>query len=129
MTAKSAALLVGVIFLAVGILGFVDNPIVGESENAIFHADATHNYVHIASGVLFILIALAAPTAITGFMILFGIVYLLLGIIGIVNFGTDGFGKLFGILNVNGADNLLHIGLGVLILVLGLSGRRRVVRV
>lgn len=129
MTAKSWALLIGVIFIIVGVLGFVDNPIVGESENAIFHADKTHNYVHIGSGVLFLLFALAAPASVAGFMILFGIVYLLIGIIGIVNFGTDGFGKLFGILNVNGADNLLHIGLGVLILAVALASRRRVVRV
>ena len=129
MTAKSAALLFGVIFIIVGILGFVDNPIVGTSQDAIFHADSMHNYIHIGSGVLFLLFALAAPASLTGFMILFGIVYLLLGIIGIVNFGTDGFGKLFGILNVNGADNLLHIGLGVLILAFALASRRRVVRV
>ena len=129
MTAKSAALLFGVIFIIVGILGFVDNPIVGASQDAIFHADSMHNYIHIGSGVLFLLFALAAPASLTGFMILFGIVYLLLGIIGIVNFGTDGFGKLFGILNVNGADNLLHIGLGVLILAFALASRRRVVRV
>jgi hypothetical protein len=129
MTAKSAALLFGVIFIIVGILGFVDNPIVGASQDAIFHADSMHNYIHIGSGVLFLLFALAAPASLAGFMILFGIVYLLLGIIGIVNFGTDGFGKLFGILNVNGADNLLHIGLGVLILAFALASRRRVVRV
>lgn len=124
MTAKSAALLIGVIFIAVGALGFIDNPIVGESENAIFHADQLHNGVHIGSGVLFVLIALAAPASASALMIVFGLVYLALGVIGIINYGTDGFGKLFGILNVNGADNLLHIGLGLIIMVLGFTTRR-----
>jgi len=34
MTAKTAALAIGVIFIAVGLLGFIDNPIVGSSEKA-----------------------------------------------------------------------------------------------
>ena len=88
MTAKTAALVIGLIFIAVGLLGFVDNPIVGESENAIFHADRTHNLVHIISGVLFVLIALAAPGFASTFLILFGLVYLALGIIGMVTIGS-----------------------------------------
>src|SRR5688572_7477081 len=115
MTIKTASVLIGLAFLAVGILGFFPNPIVYDSDDAIFHADTLHNGVHIASGVLFLIIALAVPTAIRGFTRVFGGVYLLLGILGVVNFGTSGMGKLFGILHVNGADNLLHIGLGLVI--------------
>jgi hypothetical protein len=126
MTAKAAALLIGVIFIAVGALGFIDNPIIGESENAIFHADQVHNGVHLGTGLLFVLVALGAPASASALMIIFGLVYLAIGVIGVVNYGTDGFGKLFGILNVNGADNLLHIGLGLLIMVMGFATRRRV---
>lgn len=126
MTAKSAALLIGIIFIAVGALGFIDNPIIGESEEAIFHADRFHNLVHIISGVLFVLIALAAPSVAGGFMILFGLIYLALGIIGYVSFGKDGFGAVLGILHVNAADNYLHIGLGLVILLAGIVTRRQV---
>jgi hypothetical protein len=124
MTAKTAALVIGFIFIVVGLLGFVDNPIVGTSDNAIFHADTFHNGVHIGSGVLFMLIALAAPGFAGTFLILFGIVYLLLGVIGLISFGTQGMGKVLGILHVNGADNILHIVLGVLILIAGVSSRK-----
>jgi hypothetical protein len=124
MTAKTAALVIGLIFIAVGLLGFVDNPIVGESENAIFHADRTHNLVHIISGVLFVLIALAAPGFASTFLILFGLVYLALGIIGMVTIGSEGLTKLLGFLHVNGADNYLHIALGVVILIAGFASRR-----
>lgn len=125
MTAKSAALLFGVIFIAVGLLGFIENPIVGESENAIFHTDSVHNGVHIGSGVLFVLIALAAPGAAAGLMVLFGLVYLCLGVLGLVNLGTtDGSGVLLGFLHVNGADNYLHIALGAVILLAGIVTRR-----
>lgn len=121
MTAKTGALIWAFAFLAVGALGFVDNPIIGKSEGAIFHADTVHNWVHIISGVLFLLVALVAPGSAKGFLILFGIVYLALGVMGIVQFGTEGTGTLFGFLHVNGADNYLHIGLGVLIALTGLS--------
>ena len=124
MTAKNAALVIGFIFIAVGLLGFVDNPIIGGAENAIFHADTFHNGVHIGSGVLFVLIALAAPGFAGTFLIIFGIVYLLLGVVGLISIGTQGMGKVLGILHVNGADNLLHIALGVLILIAGISSRK-----
>ncbi len=124
MTSKSAALLIGLIFIAVGLLGFIDNPIIGESENAIFHADRLHNMVHIGSGVLFVLVALASPGAAGGFMILFGLIYLALGVIGFVSFGKDGMGKVLGILHVNGADNFLHVALGAVILIAGIATRR-----
>ncbi|MEI9959104.1 MAG: hypothetical protein WDM90_22950 [Ferruginibacter sp.] len=34
--------------------------------------------------------------------------------------GTHGMGELFGFLHVNGADNYLHVGLGVVILLAGM---------
>jgi hypothetical protein len=110
----------------VGLLGFIDNPIVYDSETAIFHADTVHNSVHIVSGLLFVLIALAAPASAKGFMIFFGIVYLLIGVLGLASFGTSGMGKVLGFLHVNGNDNLLHVGLGAVILLVGLIFKRRV---
>jgi len=124
MTAKSAALVFGLIFIAVGILGFIDNPIIGESPDAIFHADTLHNGVHIGSGVLFLLIAMAAPGFTATFLMIFGIVYLLIGIVGLVTIGSDGMVKVLGVLHVNGADNFLHIALGIVIFIAGVAGRR-----
>ena len=127
MTAKTAALVIGIIFIAVGILGFINNPIVYDSETAIFHADTVHNAVHLVSGVLFVLVAFASPGTTKGFMIVFGIVYLLIGVLGLTSFGTSGMGKVFGFLHVNGNDNILHVALGVVILLAGLVSRRNVV--
>ena|SRR5688572_7641482 len=124
MTAKTAALVFGLVFIAIGLLGFVDNPIVGTSEKAIFHADQTHNIVHIVSGALFVLIALAAPGAAAGFLILFGLVYLAIGVVGIVTIGKEGMTKLMGFLHVNAADNYLHVALGIVIFLVGVAARR-----
>lgn len=118
MNTRSASILIGVIFIAVGILGFVPNPIIGE-EDAVFHADTTHNMVHIISGVLFLLVAFAAPARSGLFLKIFGVVYLLLGILGMATIGDEGMTQLLGFLHVNGNDNYLHIGLGVLILLAG----------
>ena len=120
MNTKSAAILIGIIFLAVGILGYFPNPVIGESEDAIFHADSTHNMVHIISGVLFLLIALAAPARAGLFLKIFGIVYLVLGILGMTSIGDSGMTELLGFLHVNGADNYLHIALGLVIFLAGL---------
>ena len=128
MSAKTAALVIGLLFIVVGILGYVDNPIVGTSETAIFHADSVHNMVHLVSGVLFVLIGFASPANVSMFCKVFGTVYLLLGVLGLFRIGSEGMTTLLGFLHVNGADNYLHIALGLAILLIGFSiGRRRAV--
>ena len=127
MSAKTAALVIGLVFIAVGLLGYVDNPIIGESETAIFHADSVHNIVHIVSGVLFVLVAMASPANAGMFCKVFGTVYLLLGVLGLFRIGSDGMTTLLGFLHVNGADNYLHIALGIAILLAGFAVRRPVV--
>jgi len=119
MNTKSASVILGLVFIAVGILGFVSNPIIGESANAIFHADTTHNAVHIASGVLFLIFGLAIPNAAPSFLKVFGVIYLLLGVLGLITIGTTGMGKLLGLLHVNGPDNILHIVLGIVVFLAG----------
>jgi hypothetical protein len=124
MTAKTAALAIGVIFIAVGLLGFIDNPIVGDSDNAIFHADTLHNWVHIGSGILFVLVALAMPASAATVLIVFGIVYAIIGVIGFFSMGSEGQGTILGILHVNGADNYLHVALGVIIFLAGVASKK-----
>lgn len=119
MNTRTASVIIGIIFIAVGILGFFDNPIVYDSETAIFHANTLHNSIHIASGVLCLIFAFSAPSSAGGFLKVFGFIYLFLGILGLINIGTSGMGEVLGFLHVNGADNLLHVGLGVVILLAG----------
>src|SRR4029077_1838721 len=53
VNAKTAAMVLGIVFLIVGALGFVPNPIV--SPDGIFVVNATHNWVHIGSGIVILL--------------------------------------------------------------------------
>jgi hypothetical protein len=119
MSTKTASLIFGFAFLAVGILGYFPNPIISSSDDAVFHTDSVHNIVHIVSGILFFVFALAAPANAGTFLKVFGAVYLLLGIAGLLTIGDNEHIRLLGFLLVNNADNFLHIGLGAAILLAG----------
>lgn len=112
MNAKTAALIIGVVFLLVGILGFFPNPLV--SPTGIFAADTAHNLVHLASGVVILAGAYSGLGAALTLKI-FGIVY---GAVAILGFFTTG-NMLLGIILVNHADHWLHALLAVVILAAG----------
>lgn len=109
--AKKIGLTLGIIFVVVGLLGFISNPIVGDS--GYFHTNTAHNIVHLASGILFIL--LAGSGALSGVLKLFGVVYLLVAVLGFMSES----GMVLGLVEVNSADNWLHVVLGVVILAAG----------
>jgi len=56
---KTAAILFGLVFLVVGILGFVPSITKDEMLLGIFHVNFAHNIVHLASGAVFLLCGLA----------------------------------------------------------------------
>ncbi len=122
-----AALVVGAVFLLVGILGFIpgittnfdDINFIGHDSEAkllgIFQVNILHNIVHLLFGV----IGLAAARAWESsrlFLIGGGAVYLLLWVYGLV---ID-FDSAANFVSLNTADNWLHLGLGVGMIVLGL---------
>ena len=123
---KTAAILFGIVFLAVGILGFV--PGVTTDVNGmpmllgIFHVNTAHNFVHIASGVVFLLCGMAGPGPSRTFFKIFGIVYALVAILGFVPDGT----MLLGFLSNNMAVAWLHVVLAVAMLYLGFMARETV---
>ena len=118
-TIKAYAGLVGIVLVAVGLLGFVGNPIVGES-SAVFPTGAVHNVVHVATGLIALFIGFGLPSArqATG-MIGFGILYLVVFVTLIVS------PTLFGLFDtpVNVADHILHAGLGIVSLAIGSMAR------
>jgi hypothetical protein len=117
--AKKLALTFGVVFLVVGILGLLGGVgIVGES--GMFMTDSVHDWVHIISGIIFLVVGLAAPARAAVTMIALGIIYLLVAILGFV-----GNNPVLGFINVNGADNWLHLILGAVILWAGYSNKKR----
>lgn len=111
---KKLSLVFGVVFLAVGVLGFVpgvtteDGLLLG-----IFQVSTLHNLIHILSGVAALIAAKSADYAQLYFRI-FGVVYATVAIVGWIQGNT-----VLGLIDVNVADNILHTVLAVAILGVG----------
>ncbi|MDQ3569093.1 MAG: DUF4383 domain-containing protein [Actinomycetota bacterium] len=130
--ARLAATAFGVVFLAVGILGFVpgitsnlqDITFMGHESGAellgLFQVSILHNIVHTLFGVVGLIVARTSRTSVA-FLIGGGIVYLALTAYGVVIDHASA----ANFVPLNGADNVLHLGLGVAMVGLGLavSGR------
>ncbi|MFF0813742.1 DUF4383 domain-containing protein [Rhodococcus sp. NPDC003318] len=122
-----AALIVGAVFLVVGVLGFIPGITTNyesmefaghESEAAlfgVFTVSILHNIVHLAFGVAGIAMARTVNAA-QWFLIGGGIIYLALWVYGMIvdEHSTANF------VPVNTADNWLHFGLGLGMVVVGL---------
>jgi hypothetical protein len=109
-------------FAGAGILGFVPNPLVGP--DALFMTNMAHNLVHLFTAVGFTVVALMGHQASTRFMLAFGPVYALVGLIGFIALGSASEGYLLGVVHINFLDNVLHIGLGIIIGAAGLYALR-----
>ncbi|HKO61738.1 MAG TPA: DUF4383 domain-containing protein [Pyrinomonadaceae bacterium] len=117
--AKTVCKILGVVFLLVGLAGFASANLMG------FHLGAAHNLVHILSGVAALYFGFAGSlSAARMFCLIFGIVYLGLGILGMA-MGTGADRELvLGPLQLATRDHGLHILLGVVFLAGGLFTKR-----
>ncbi len=115
---KKLAMVFGIVFLLVGVLGFIPNPIVGEM-NAIFHADMVHNLIHIITGLVLVYLGSKSNATAATTLKVVGVVYLVVALVGFIMADT-----VAGIIPVNVADNWLHTVLGIVILWSGFGGKR-----
>jgi hypothetical protein len=106
--AKTAAIVLGLVFLLVGVLGFIPNPLV--SRTGLFVVNTPHNLVHIVSGLVLLAGAYTTLGARMSLQII-GWVYVVVAIIGF--FSSD---LLLGIIQQNTADRWLHVVLAIVVL-------------
>ncbi len=128
---QSVAALVGVVFLGVGVLGFIpgitthyhDLSFAGHDSGAkllgVFQVSVLHNIVHLLFGFVGLALAKTAAGA-RNFLIGGGVVYLALWVLGVVGAGDW--------IPANTADNWLHFALGLGMLALGFVTSRPAVR-
>jgi hypothetical protein len=125
---QKLAALTAVVFLVVGILGFVpgttthhgDLSFAGHGSGAklfgLFQVSILHNIVHLLFGVAGLVLATTADGA-RNFLVVGGVVYLALWVLGMIG-GAHW-------IPANTADNWLHFLLGVGMIGLGYVGTRR----
>jgi hypothetical protein len=122
--AKTVCKLLGLVFLIVGIAGIFSHNLLGA------HLNMAHNMVHIVSGVIALYFGFSGSySGARGFCLVFGLVYLLLGVCGwLLGTGAE---HMFNIppgnsplLMFGKMDHIIHVLLGVVFLAGGAMGGR-----
>ena len=111
MNAKMAAIVIGIVFVVIGLLGFVNNPVLG-----IFQVNLAHNLIHLVSGLVLLAGAYSSLGSSMALKII-GVVYALVAILGFFLVSSDGL--LLGFIAMNEADKWLHVVLAIVILAAG----------
>ena len=131
-TLQKAALAVGVVFLAIGVLGFIPGVTSNYSDMmfathdsdalllGIFQVSILHNIVHLLFGVAGILLARSWSGA-RNYLIVGGAIYLVLFLYGLL-IGQE---SAANFVPLNAADDILHLILGIGMIALGLVLGRR----
>ena len=110
--AKTVCKLLGVVFLLVGLLGFTHllDPVGA-------HLTPAHNVVHILSGAVALYFGFAGPlSGAKTFCLIFGVVYLALGILGFVIGGSGLWHVIDDLLMFGRRDDAIHVLLGAVFL-------------
>jgi hypothetical protein len=113
--AKTVCKILGVVFLLVGLAGFAAPSLLGA------HLTTPHNLVHIVSGVIALYFGFAGSlSGAKGFCLVFGVVYLALGVLGIALGAAPDHMWVVGPLHLGMVDHGIHGLLGVAFLAGGL---------
>lgn len=110
--AQTFALVFGAVYVLVGILGFLMDPILG-----IFEVNVLHNIAHLAVGGLFLMGSRTHAMA-KQVSLIIGVVYGLLAILGFAGILVE------DLLDANTADDFLHLATAALALYFGTAGGR-----
>ncbi len=110
MTARLAAIVIGVVLILAGLLGFFNNPVLG-----YFATNTANNIIHIVAGV--VLLAGAFSTLGAGMALkVIGVIYAIIAILGFFMVSNE---LLLGFIAVNPAGQWLHVVLAVVMLLAG----------
>lgn len=118
---QNLARIFGYVFVAVGVLGFVPG-ITSSAGNllGIFQVDTLHNIVHLLTGVLALVVARGSGEGTRLYFQVFGVVYAIVTVLGFVG------GSVLG-MQMNGADNVLHLVIAVVALYAGFGKKNEAV--
>jgi uncharacterized membrane protein HdeD (DUF308 family) len=110
---KTSVLILGIVFIIIGLLGFFNSPMFG-----LFTVNALHNLIHLVTGILAVIFAVNSESAARKFSQWFGIIYAIVAILG---FAVPSF--MVKLVNTNAADNWLHVIFALIFLALGFMSK------
>src|SRR4051812_6458774 len=114
---KKTATIFGIVILLTGILGFVP-PLTPDGKLfGVFATNGTHNMIHIITGLAAIASGAASEHAARMFFRIFGVVYALVAVLGMV----QGDQPLLGMVAHNMADMWLHVAIAAFSLYCGFA--------
>ena len=120
--AKTVCKILGVVFLLVGVCGFAAPNLLGA------HLMPIHNVIHIVSGAIALYFGFAGTlSGAKTFCLVFGVVYLALGILGLALGHPEGAEPrmwMLGPLHFGQADHAIHVLFGVIFLAGGLFTKK-----
>lgn len=115
MSLKQIAIIFGIVFVIVGVLGWVPAASPGGKLLGLFDVNDAHNLVHLATGVVAIIVGAVSEKASRLFFQIFGVVYACVALLGFFS----GDKPLLGIVANNALDSWLHVVIAVVALYLG----------
>ncbi|MES2272808.1 MAG: DUF4383 domain-containing protein [Chlamydiota bacterium] len=118
---KIIAMVFGVIFFLIGVLGFFPALTPNGELLGIFHVNAAHNMVHLATGIISFWVGITSGHAAKIFFQIFGVIYGLVAILGFF-YGDQ---PIFGLIANNMADAWLHVAVSAIALYLGFGMKQK----
>ena len=123
--AQAGALAVGVVYIAIALIGFVVTGFDNFAQNTgekilVFDINPFHNVVHLVIGAYLVLVSRFDTTVAEGALIGGGIVYLVAGILGLTNDL-----QILSINSAGAADQPLHFISGIAAILIGLVSAAR----
>lgn len=107
---KMILYVVGGVFVVVGLLGFVNDPVLG-----IFEVDPVHNLIHLVTGAALLFAAMKGGSMGAMLVKIFAVVYALVAVAGFALPGDT----LLGLIEVNLADHVLHVAVAAVLIWVG----------
>ena len=106
---KTFALILGIVLLLAGILGFFENSFIGDS--GFFGTNTLQDVLHLIAGAFGVYIGTKGQGS--KYNATIGWIGLVLGVLGFVPVAAD---LIFSLLNINQATSILHLAIGVIAL-------------
>ena len=117
MSVKNISFAAGAILVFIALVTVFPNTIIGEM--SFFHTDFAHNLIHFLSGVAILFVALQYERFLGKTLRALGMFYLALAVLGAITVGSASFGAVFGFVGMSGADHILHLIIGIILVALG----------